>query len=125
MNNGWIVLTAALMVVTGIGHSWLGERKVLKAMSAITDPKVLSRMQRRFLRACWHIGTVSWFAMAAILLCLSLPIKELQAAVLLICGLAFALFGIANLLISRGFNPGWVMCLAIALAAVGTSLQIA
>ena len=122
MNNGWIVLTAALMVMTGIGHSWLGERRVMKALLAITDSKVLNSVQRRFLRACWHIGTVCWFAMAAILLCLSLPLRELQAAVLIITGIAFALICAANFMISRR-NPGWVFCLAVATAAgISTAL---
>ncbi len=117
MNNGWIILTAALMVFTGVGHSWLGERKILQPLLAKCDAKMLNLVQRRFLRACWHIGTISWFAMAAILLCLNLPMKELQSAVLGITGFAFLLFGAANFLISGGRNPGWVGCLAIAGAA--------
>ncbi len=117
MNNGLIVLTAALMVLTGIGHSWLGERKVISAMLAITDGKLLSRVQRRFLRACWHVGTISWFATAAMLLCLSLPPRELQLAILSINGAAFVLIGSLNFLISRGRNPGWVACLLVAAAS--------
>lgn len=109
-------MTATLMVLTGIGHSWLGERKVMKALLAISDSKILSLVQRRFLRACWHIGTICWFAMAGILLCLGLPFKELQIAVLIITGIVFALTGAANFLISRR-NPGWVLCLAVAAAA--------
>jgi hypothetical protein len=117
MNNGWIVLTAALMVVTGIGHSWLGERKVINAMLAITDGKVLSRMQKRFLRACWHIGTIGWVATAAMLLCLSLPPRELQLAILAINGFAFVVIGALNFLISSGRSPGWVACLLVAAAS--------
>ena len=117
MNNGWIILTATLMVLTGVGHSWLGEAKLLKPLLARCDAKILPLMQRRFLRACWHIGTVSWFAMAAILLCLNLPMRQLQTAVLAIAGLAFVLFGSANFLISGGRNPGWIGCLAVASAA--------
>lgn len=124
MNNTWIVLTAALMVMTGIGHSWLGELRVMKALLAISDSKVLTSVQRRFLRACWHIGTVCWFAMAAILLCLSLPLRELQTAVLLITGIAFALIGTGNFLISRR-NPGWVFCFAVTFAAACASYSLA
>lgn len=124
MNNGWIVLTAALMVLTGVGHSWLGERKVIAAMLRITDAKVLSGVQRRFLRACWHIGTVSWFAMAAMLLCLSLPPQELRAAVLGINALVFVLIGAANFQVSGGRNPGWVACLLVAVAS-GTGAALA
>lgn len=117
MSNGWIVLTAALMVLTGIGHSWLGERKVISAMLAITDGKVLSRMQKRFLRACWHIGTIGWVATAAMLLCFSLPPRELQLAILTINGSAFVVVGSLNFLISRGRSPGWVACLLVAAAS--------
>jgi hypothetical protein len=124
MNNGLIVLTAALMVLTGIGHSWLGERKVISAMLAITDGKVLSRLQKRFLRACWHIGTISWVAAAAMLLCLSLPLRELQFAVLMINGFAFVLIGALNLLISGGRNPGWVACLLVAVASVAAAVLL-
>lgn len=117
MNNVWIVATAALMVLTGIGHSWLGERNVMRALLAISDPRVLSRKQRGFLRGCWHIGTIGWFATAAMLLCLSLPASELQFAVLLINSFAFMLIGAMNLMISRGFNPGWVACGLVAVAS--------
>lgn len=124
MNNGLIVLTAALMVLTGIGHSWLGERKVISTMMAIADGKVLSRVQKRFLRACWHIGTISWVATAAMLLCLSLPPRELQLAILAINGFAFVLIGSLNCLISRGRSPGWVACLLVAAASVAAAVLL-
>ncbi|MBQ0933579.1 hypothetical protein KAK07_22920 [Ideonella sp. 4Y16] len=76
------MLRAALMVLTGIVHSWLGERKVIAAMLRITDAALLSGVQQRFLRACRHISTVSWFVLAATLLCQSLQPQALRAAVL-------------------------------------------
>jgi hypothetical protein len=124
MNNAWIVLTAALMVLVGIGHSWLGEAKVMKALLAISDNKVLNLAQRRFLRGCWHIGTLAWFAMAGMLLCLGLPIHELQRAVLGIVAVMFGLIGLGNFLISRGRNPGWIGCWFITTAAVTAILAV-
>jgi hypothetical protein len=122
MNNAWIVLTAALIVFVGIGHSWIGEAKVMKALLAISDDKVLNLAQRRFLRGCWHLGTLAWFAMAGMLLCLGLPIHELKRAVLGIVAAMFALVGLGNFLISGGRNPGWLGCWLVAAAAVTASL---
>ena len=112
------------MVLTGIGHSWLGERKVISAMLAITDGKVLSRVQKRFLRGCWHIGTLSWVATAAMLLCLSLPPRELQLAILAINSFAFMVIGALNFLISRGRSPGWVACLLVAATSVAAAVLL-
>jgi hypothetical protein len=124
MNNGWIITTAALIVLVGLGHSWIGERKVMKSLLAITDDKVLNLMQRRFLRGCWHIGTLCWFAMAGTLLSLGLPIAQLQFAVLTICAVTFALIGLGNYLISGGRNPGWVGCLLVAAAAGSAAMRL-
>jgi hypothetical protein len=124
MNNGWIVTTAALMVLVGLGHSWIGERKVMKSLLLISDDKVLNLMQRRFLRGCWHIGTLCWFAMAGILLSLGLPIQQLQAAVLTICTMTFALIGLGNFWISGGRNPGWIGCLLVAVAAGSAAMRL-
>jgi hypothetical protein len=124
MNNAWIVLTAALMVLVGIGHSWIGEAKVMKALLAITDDKVLNLAQRRFLRGCWHIGTLGWFAMAGMLLCLGLPVQEHRRAALGIVAAMFGMIGLGNLLISGGRNPGWIGCWLVAAAAVTATLTV-
>lgn len=124
MNNGWIVATAALMVLVGLGHSWIGERKVMKSMLAISDAKLLNPTQQHFLRGCWHIGSLCWFAMAGILLSLGLPMQELQTAVLVICAATFALIGVGNFWISGGRNPGWVGCLLVAAAAVVAAMRL-
>jgi hypothetical protein len=124
MNNAWTVVTAALIVLVGIGHSWIGEVKVMKALLAITDDKVLNLTQRSFLRGCWHLGTLAWFAMAGMLLCLGLPIAELQRAVLGIVAVMFALVGVGNFLTSRGRSPGWFGCGLIVAAAVTAILKM-
>lgn len=118
MSNPWMVLTVVLMVLVGIGHSWIGEAKVMKALMAISDNKVLNLAQRRFLRGCWHIGTLSWFAIAGVLLCLGLPIHAIHRTVLGIVAAMFGLIGLGNFLIAGGRNPGWVGCWLIAAAAV-------
>ncbi|CAN5323812.1 hypothetical protein BH11PSE11_BH11PSE11_28900 [soil metagenome] len=123
MQNGWIALTAALMVLVGLLHSWLGEQKLLRPLFAKCDAALMQPQRKNFLRAAWHLGSATWIALASILLCLSLPRREAQVAAMAIVSLSFALFGALNFLISRGRHPGWVVLLAIAAAAAMASLQ--
>lgn len=66
------MLTAAaiIMLLTGIAHSYLGEKYILiRLFSRDHIPKLLGsdEFTKNTLRFAWHITSVTWFGLAAVL----------------------------------------------------------
>lgn len=72
MSMEWALYTAALLIfATGVAHSWLGERYILVRLFRRTDiPHLFGSPEftMRTLRFAWHITTVAWWGLAAIIL---------------------------------------------------------
>ena len=61
---------AALLVAIGIAHSYLGEKELLRPLFAQRGwrlPRVPREPAQRILRFVWHLTTLAWFALAAVL----------------------------------------------------------
>ena len=65
-----IELGAVVLIVIGFAHSWLGERVVLQPLVKASLPRGPLPWQLMYpiLRFGWHLGTLGWLALAAILL---------------------------------------------------------
>lgn len=67
----WALYTAAILIVaTGVAHSYLGERYILVRLFRRTDLPHLfgsSDFTVRTLRFAWHITTIAWFGLAALI----------------------------------------------------------
>ena len=64
-----LLLAVLLIVVLGLAHSVLGERYILIRLFRRTDlPKIFGSTDFtvRTLRFAWHITTVAWFGLAAL-----------------------------------------------------------
>lgn len=66
------MLTAAaiIMLITGIAHSYLGERYILMRLfrrDNIPKLKGSDEFTKNTLRFAWHITSVTWFGIAAVL----------------------------------------------------------
>lgn len=81
---------AIILIAIGAAHSVLGERVVLRPLLANPDwrIRVFPRGQSdRLLRLCWHLTTVAWWGMAAVLM--GAPVVLAFAAISLSAGVAF------------------------------------
>lgn len=78
----WIA--AMLLVVIGVGHSVLGETDILKPLFARSalEGKYPKWVTARILRFAWHLTTVAWFGLAAILV--GVPAALTCAAVMIL-----------------------------------------
>lgn len=112
-------IAACLTIGLGIFHSVLGERYILVRLFRRPQlPKLFGSdvFTRRTLRFAWHLTTLAWFGLAAILWTLagspSAPgartVLEIVAATALASALAAAIG-------SRGRHLAWVVFLAISL----------
>lgn len=116
-----LLLAAALTVVVGVLHSWLGERLLIgPLLAAPTSDGPLARgLLRRVLRNAWHITSFAWAGMGLVLASLAFaPLDPQGRRVAVIIGALFvghALFVFAT---SRGRHVGWPFFLAIGALAL-------
>ena len=113
-------LAAALAIGLGLFHSILGERYILTRLFRRELPKLFGSddFTKRTLRFAWHLTTVAWFGLAAVLLAVAAGpaasgppfFTDLVAVVALISSLV-AIVG------SRGRHLSWVVFLAIGVLA--------
>ena len=115
-----LFLAAFLTVVTGIAHSVLGERYILGRLFKRADLPALSgsaRYTASVLRLAWHVTTLAWFGLAAVLVLLARPAVPTQAIGLAIGATFLAHFAIA-LVGSRGKHLSWPLFLAIGVLSI-------
>jgi hypothetical protein len=113
---------AAFAVITGVAHSFLGERRIIGPLleSPSPAPAILkNEMARRVLRFAWHITTLSWIAQAIILaIVLMLPQEALARSIVLVIGVSFLMMALASIFISRGRHVGWPLLAATAASSL-------
>ncbi|MGZ3182050.1 MAG: hypothetical protein ACXU8N_06370 [Telluria sp.] len=123
--NGYLATAAALTVLIGAMHSWLGERLVFSRMRrdgwVPTDGgTVLGRPHLRILWASWHVVTVLALGCAGLLLWLANPAAAAPDRALLLRAVALVMGACALLVCggTRGRHPAWVALLAVAALAL-------
>jgi hypothetical protein len=119
--NVSLLLAAGLVLLLGLAHSCLGERYILIRLFRRSDlPHLFGSdlFTRRTLRFAWHLTTVAWWGLAALLLVLSRPAVAPSRGAL---GLVVVATACASALItfvgSRGRHLAWLVFLAIAVFA--------
>lgn len=118
-----VYVAAALTVAIGVAHSWLGERFILIRLFRQSDlPKLFggTEFTRNTLRFAWHITTLAWFGLAAVLISMASGSLTVQT-VGLIVSVTFGAHFLVALIASRGRHYSWIVFLAIAvLSALGS-----
>jgi hypothetical protein len=106
---------AALIVATGLAHSYLGERYILMRLFKREDlPKLFGSAEFTIgtLRFAWHLTTVAWWGLAYLVFLAAGPALSprsvLQAvAVVSLVSAAFPIY------FTRGRHLSWVVFLAV------------
>jgi hypothetical protein len=124
--NIFVVMAAILTFAIGLTHSWLGEVKLLGPLLAPGTRQGLlekSAFARRILRFAWHLTTLAWWGIAAMLAALSLsPIDRGGRIALAASAAIFFVTGLVILASSRGRHLAWPVCFAIAALATAPLL---
>lgn len=110
-----LYLAVILTVTVGVAHSWLGERYILIRLFRRDDlPRILGSAEftMRTLRFAWHITSVAWWGLAAIIFLLAHPPLTARAVGLVIATTFLIHFAIA-LIGSKGRHLSWIVFLAI------------
>jgi len=104
-----LLAAAALTILVGLAHSYLGEKYILIRLFRRPLPKLFGddTFTKHTLRFTWHITTVAWFGFAVLLVCLHVG-EASDANVLYIVGTTSAISAIVALVGSRGRHLSWV-----------------
>lgn len=108
-------LAAALIILTGLAHSVLGERYILTRLFRRSDlPKLFggTAFTARTLRFAWHITTLAWWGMA-VLLWQAADGTLSRTSVLQVLGWTALLSALLPLWITRGRHLSWIVFLAV------------
>lgn len=105
-----------LLIVVAAAHSLLGERYILQRLFTRDNlPKLFGSddFTKRTLRFAWHITSVAWFGMAALLVSLvhKSPYSEVPYQIIAV---TFAVTGLISFIGSRGKHLPWIVFSMIA-----------
>lgn len=113
-----LYLAAILLVGIGAAHSWLGERYVLRRIERSASlPKLTLggvEMMAQVLRFAWHITSIAWFGLAAIVLLMAHDALTETTAGAAVAG-TFLASALTSGIASRGKHYSWLVFLAVAL----------
>lgn len=118
MSSNALLAAAAIIFLVGVAHSWLGEAKLIGPLLAPDTRRGMlahSEFARNVLRFAWHVTTVAWWGLAAIMIVLvAVPVEAQAKAILIVLVASLFLTGLMVLVIARGRHLAW---LAIWIAA--------
>lgn len=115
--NTWLILGASLAAILAIAHSYLGERYILIPLLAMDLSPALrrERFQKSILRFAWHLTSVAWIGLGAVLLGVHRP--DAAAFIGIAVAITFAIHGLVTLGASRGKHLAWPLFLLLAFGA--------
>jgi hypothetical protein len=119
--NVFFLIAAAVLFFIGIMHTilaeWKGERTLVRR---ITQLRLLESsasedlLAKRIVRLAWHLTSLTWFGIAAVLTFLSFVEQtESVKVVVRILGSTFVLHSVLSLVIARGKHPSWYLFLIV------------
>jgi hypothetical protein len=115
-----LYVAALLIVLVSLAHSYLGERYVLTRLFRQCElPRMFggTEFTKRTLRFAWHVTSVAWLGLAAILLVIAGGAGRERQVLAVIAATFAAHFAIA-LFGSRGKHLSWVAFLAIGILSM-------
>jgi len=104
-------LAAVLSFLLGVAHSILGERFILVRLFRRDNlPKLFggTEFTTRTLRFAWHVTTVAWWGIAA-MLWLAASGSLTQSSALAVIGCTSLLSGLLPLFFTRGRHLSWIL----------------
>lgn len=110
---------AALTILVGIAHSYLGERYILMRLFRRDNlPKLFggTEFTKNTLRFAWHLTTVAWFGFSLILLYMAAGEVTLRIIGNII-GFTFLVHFLIAIVASKGKHLSWLIFLGVSLSS--------
>lgn len=112
-----LFVAAALTAIVALAHSYLGERYILRRLFRRPNlPQLFggTEFTVRTLRFAWHLTSLAWLGLGAVLVLLARPPLDPDTIGLVVGG-TFLGHGAVVLVASRGRHLAWPVFLAIGL----------
>jgi hypothetical protein len=109
-----LLIAGLLSATLAFSHSWLGERMILQPILGMQDLPTLRGSRRgmqKIVRFAWHLTSVYFFAVGAILFYFSRVAAD--ATIIKIIVVTNCLSAIITFSVSRGRHYAWIVFLAI------------
>ena len=105
-----LLVAAGLASLLALGHSYLGERYILIRLFRSDLPKLFggTEFTRGTLRFAWHLTSIAWLSLAAILVKLNSHVPS-RAELGILLASTFATSAVVALFGSRGRHLSWVV----------------
>jgi len=115
-----LLIAAIFLALTAVAHSVLGERYIIIRLFRRDDlPRLFGSdsFTKRTLRFAWHLTSVAWLGLAAILAAAAGPTTPRVAPILFIVAVTCLVTAAVIALASKGRHLAWPVFLAVALLA--------
>lgn len=109
----WLWLSAGLMVLTALVHSWLGEKRIVGPLLAYRDGVMQRPLARTIVRYAWHVTSALMVASA-----LAVAWPATPAGLITAIGAVWLALGLTSLIASRAKHVGWPVIAGAGLAAI-------
>ena len=113
-----LLVASILLIFIGAVHSLLGEKYlILRLLKRDNLPKLFGgdEFTKQLIRFAWHLTTLAWWAIAAILWVFWGGVDAQQHIILQIIAVTFVLSGTLALVASKGKHLSWIIFYAISI----------
>lgn len=107
-----LTVSAALVVVTCLTHSLLGEKRLIGPLMALRAGVLQSDLARQVLRFAWHFTSGLGLIVAYVLFSYAREPSTIDPAMIVLIGLVLAGSGLFDAIYTRGKHIGWPLLTA-------------
>ena len=112
-----MLLSAGILtILIGLVHSYLGEKYILMRLFRQPLPKLFGddTFTKQTLRFVWHLLTVAWFGLAALMFLRHVGSPS-SSNILIVIATTFAITALTALIASRARHLSWIVFGAISI----------
>jgi uncharacterized membrane protein HdeD (DUF308 family) len=113
MNLPWYWIAAALMSLTAVVHSVLGEVRLIRPLMKQRDGMLQHDLARRLLRGSWHFLGILMVGCGIVI-----AFPQTPDMIVMLIGVTWLAAGIVDVIYTRGKHVGWPLLVLAGLAAV-------
>lgn len=120
-----LYIASLLTILVGLYHSLAGEKRLIRPLLAFEGLPVLGGglwYTRALIRTAWHLTTLTWFGLAAMMIHVQLQPDRGGIVFLWIVTAVFTLSGLIALVFGRGRHPSWLAFLPVAILAASAAI---
>ncbi len=112
MSSVLLFLAAALVMVTCLTHSILGERRLIGPLMQLRAGVLQNDLARQVLRFAWHFTSALGLVVVWLLIGYALYPSTIDPAMIVLIGLILAGSGLIDAIYTRGKHVGWSLLFA-------------